>query len=403
MQRTDLAERYLEEFASIPLTWENVFRSPEFTDSTDKEVVDLLFVLRKKGIFVSMKCQMDPDAKSTDKLARWVQKNAKAALRQVRGGIRTSRTREFWCSHPRRGQVNFEPNQIEPIRALVIVETMREVCLGKDMPLEIDFVPVSYLSLNDFLNILVELRTINDLILYLDSRSTFSPALQRTIGIERNLFKFFILYDGAPRKVDTFMEICKEISERNTEVASRIKYRMDANLQAKIIEQLLDHLSSRLERYDEELDEEIVRMFDVAPNRNSYLLMQDELCDLVLDERRKFGACLSQIIEKVRNDYDSEAMGFKALHLDSKPDFLYILSSSKGKSRNEVIKLGFELIHGGLSWYEKSRGLFVNYTQDRDGYETWLVSSFENTPDFIQKGKEFFSKLNMSHLPIEKV
>ena len=279
MQRTDLAERYLERFASIPLTWENVYRSPEFTDRTDKEVVDLLFILRNKGIFASLKCQKDPDTKSKDKLKRWVQKKAEDALRQVRGGIRTSKTREFWCSHPRRGQVLFKPNQIEPIRALVIVETMTEVCLGKNMPLEIGLVPVSYLTLNDFLNILVQLRTINDLILYLESRSTFSPSIQRTIGIEKDIFMFYALYDGAPRNVDTLREVRKEISERKTEVDSRIENRIDTNRQAEIIEQLSDHLSSRLEDYDEELDEEIVCMFDVPPDRNGYLLMQDELCD----------------------------------------------------------------------------------------------------------------------------
>ena len=43
------------------------------------------------------------------------------------------------------------------------------------MPLEIDSVPISYLSVNDFLNVLVEVRTINDLILYLESRN-YLPA-----------------------------------------------------------------------------------------------------------------------------------------------------------------------------------------------------------------------------------
>lgn len=402
MQRTDLAEKYLERFVSIPLTWENVYRGPEFTDRTDKEVVDLLFILRNKGIFVSLKCQKDPDTKSTDKLNIWVQKKAGDALRQVRGGIKTSKTREFWCSHPRRGKVSFTPNQVEPVRALVIVETMKKFYLGENMPLEIGSVPVSYLSLNDFLNILDELRTIKDLISYLDSRSKFSQRMQSTIGIEKDLFMFYILYDGAPRNVDTHIEVCKEIRERNTEADSRINDRKEANRQAEIIEQLSDHLSSRLEGYGEELDEEIVRMFEVLHDRKSYLLMQDELCDLVIDERRKLGLHLSQIIEKVRND-DAQSMTFSALHLDSKPDFLYLFSSSKGKSRNEVFKWGHDLIHGGLSYYEKSRGLFVNYTQDRDGYETMLVLSFEDTPEFKQMGKEHFAGRTMSKHQIEQV
>ncbi len=142
MQRTDQAERFLERLASVPLTWENVFRSPQYTVKSDKEVVDLLLALRNRGIFVSMKCQQDPEKRTGDKLVWWVQKSAEAALRQVRGGIKTSKTREFWCNHPRRGQVSFKPNQIEPVRAVVVVETQEEVALSQDMPLEIDSVPV---------------------------------------------------------------------------------------------------------------------------------------------------------------------------------------------------------------------------------------------------------------------
>ena len=105
MQRTDQAERFLELMASVPLTWENVFRSPQYTVKSDKEVVDLLLVLRNKGIFISLKCQQDPQTRTGHSLVRWVQKSSSTALRQVRGAIRTSKTREFWCSHQRRGRV----------------------------------------------------------------------------------------------------------------------------------------------------------------------------------------------------------------------------------------------------------------------------------------------------------
>ena len=112
MRRTDQAEKIVEQMASAPLTWENVFRSPQYTVKSDKEVVDLLLVLRNRGIFISMKCQQDPQQRTGRSLVRWVQKSANSALRQVRGGIKTSQTREIWCSHQRRGRVSFKANQI---------------------------------------------------------------------------------------------------------------------------------------------------------------------------------------------------------------------------------------------------------------------------------------------------
>ena len=295
MQRTDQAERFLERLASVPLTWENVFRSPQYTVKSDKEVVDLLLALRNRGIFVSMKCQQDPEKRTGDKLVWWVQKSAEAALRQVKGGIRTSKTREFWCNHPRRGQVSFKPNQIEPVRAVVVVETQEEVALSQDRPLEIDSVPVSYLSVNDFLNIVNELRTINDLFLYLDARCSICPELQRTVGIEKAILEFFVLYGGSPREVDGMQDILRELHERRGEVEELINRKRRADLLAAPMERVSNDLSERLDKYDEGLDEGIVDLFDPAFDRSSYLLMQDELCDLVLDERRRLGhRCLMQ-------------------------------------------------------------------------------------------------------------
>ena len=403
MQRTDQAEKFLEELASVPLTLENVFRSPQYTTTSDKEVVDLLLVLRNSGIFISMKCQQEPKKRTGDKLVRWVQKSAEAALRQVRGGIRTSKTREFWCSHERRGRVSFKPNQIDPARAVVIVETLEKVSLRQDIPLEVDGVPVSYLSVNDFLNIVNELRTIKDLLLYLDTRCSICPELQRTVGIEKHIFEFYILYEGSPREVDSLQDILEEIGEHKTEVKSLTGKREAANLQAKSIEQLSDCLSTRLESYEDGLDEELVRLFDPAPERSNYLMIQDELCDLILDERRKLGALLSDMVEKVKEDDSNESMVHQAAHLSSKPDFLYVLSSSKGFSRNEVIKRGCDLIQGGLAYYGKARGLLVNYTQDHDGFETVFISSFKETPESRHMGRKFFDKRKMSAIPIENV
>lgn len=350
-----------------------------------------------------MKCQQDPEKRTGDALVRWVQKNAKAALSQVRGGIRTSKTREFWCSHQRRGQVSFKPNQIEPVRAVVIVETLEAVALGQDMPLEINSVPVSYLSVNDFLNILIELRTINDLILYLEARCSICPRLQRTVGIEKHIFEFYVLHGGSPREVDSLQDIIEETGEYKTEAKSLIGKRKTANLQAESIEQLSDRLSTRLESSEDGLDEELTRLFDPASKRSNYLLIQDELCDLVLDERRKLGASLSGAVEKVKEDDSNESMVYQAAHLDSKPDFLYVFSSSKGFSRNEVIKRCCELLRGGLAYYGKTRGLAVNYTQGLDGYETVMIDSFKETPESMWLGKECFSNLKMSDIPIEQV
>ena len=403
MQRTDQAEMFLENLASIPLTWESVFRSPQYTAKLDKEVVDLLLVLRNRGILISMKCQQDPDIRTGDALVRWVKRSAKAGLRQVAGGIRTCKSREFWCSHPRRGRVSFKANQIKPVRAVVVVETLEEVSLDKDVPLEIDSVPVTYLSLNDFLNVFVELRTFNDLLLYLEARDAMCSGLQQTVAVEKDIFAFYVFCRGSVRGVGSLEDVREEIGRSEAEVKDLISKRRAANLKGRSIEKLSDRLSKRLESHEVGLNEELVLMFDPTWKRGNYLMMQEELCDLVLDERRKLGRLLDDVVEEVNRDKLNEVMMYRVGYLDSKPDFLYVFSCSKGFTREEVFKRCHGLIQGGLSFYGKNRGLVANYTQDRDGYEIALVSSFAETPESKCLGIKLFSHLRMSDIPITKV
>lgn len=400
MQRTDWAERFLEVFASVPLTWENVFRSPEYADKTNKEVVDLLLVLRNRAIFISMKCQQDPLSRSGEKLEKWVQKNAQAALKQVQGGIRTSQVKDFCCIHQRRQRVSFKASQIIPVRALVIVETLEPVALDNAIPLEVNGIPVSYLSVNDFLNLIFELRTINDLLQYLEERGSLNEKLQRMVGHERSCFEYYLLHHGSFTRSVALQEIRAQLSSRGHDIEEIMKQKKEVDSQAEIVERVSNDLSRRLENYADGLDEATIRRYDSISERSNYLLMQDELCDLVLDERRKIGAGLSTAIEKVRAE-DADML-YQAAYLDSKPDFLYILSSSKGIPRGDILSRGQSLLLSGLSYYVKKRGLFLNYTQDRDAFELVLVRDFQDSARFKELGRQLFSELKITDLPVER-
>ena len=400
MQRTDQAEVLLERLASIPLTWENVFRRPQYTVKVDKEVVDLVFVLRDKAILITMKCQQDPEKRTGGALLRWVRKSARAGLKQVAGGIKTCRSRELWCRHPRRGRVSFKAGEVQPARAVVVVETLEEATLDEDMPLEVESVPVTYLSFNDFLNVVSELRTFNDLLLYLEARDSMGPRLQRTVAVEKDIFAYYVFRGGSMRGADLLLEVREEIGRGRAEVRDLISARRAQNLQGRSIEELCDRLSMRLESHESGLSEELALLFDSSLERSNYLLMQDELCDLVLDERRKLGGFLDDLVEKVIRDGSNEEMAYRACHLDSKPDFLYVFSCSAGLVREEVFRKCHELIQGGLSFYGKNRGMVANYTLDRDGYEVALVRSFEETAESRRLGIELFSRFRMFDVPI---
>jgi hypothetical protein len=51
--RTEWAERQVEEFLSLPLVSEFVFRSPKHNDPSEKEVIDFLIMHKGQSILIS--------------------------------------------------------------------------------------------------------------------------------------------------------------------------------------------------------------------------------------------------------------------------------------------------------------------------------------------------------------
>jgi hypothetical protein len=81
-QRTKWAEDYFRGFASIPLTAECVFYSPQFLKGGfQKEVCDFLLILKGEAVLVSMKAQEDPKSRTGDKLKQWTIKERSARIR----------------------------------------------------------------------------------------------------------------------------------------------------------------------------------------------------------------------------------------------------------------------------------------------------------------------------------
>src|SRR6266498_2724477 len=128
IMRTTWAERFFETFAGVPLTAECVFHSPQYLDKrTQKEVCDFLIILRGKAILVSMKTQENPLSRTQEKLQLWIIKNAREALEQAKGALRTVSQKDFWCHHSRRGRVNFIPSSITVSHIVVITEFLGEI------------------------------------------------------------------------------------------------------------------------------------------------------------------------------------------------------------------------------------------------------------------------------------
>ncbi len=404
VQRTDWAEREVEEFLSLPFVSEFVFRSPQHIDSiqSEHEVVDFLILHRGIGILISQKCQDDPTRRTIEKTEAWARKKAKEAVGQLRGALRTGTGRPIWCDHPRRGRVDF-PEGLPTIRhSVVLVEVFQPVDLNVEavhLPLDYQGIPITYLSVNDFLNLALELRTVPEVLEYLEARHALPFPDLRVIGDEKSLFQFYVLNDGSFEGCAGRADARVTVVAWQEQLQQRLEQKWESDRYSSILEDVAHKLATRHPDYADGLSPEMLARFDPPAQRMNYLKMQEVLADLRLRERAELGYQFYSVIENLSTQV--QGLTYGVAFLDSKPDWVFVFVSSKGLERRELLERGTMLMRGAMAYYEKTCCLRVI---DRDGqsYEV-AIGELRGQPlitDY-EIGTRLFGHLQIKSVPLE--
>jgi hypothetical protein len=388
MKRSKIAEIHTAWFASTPLIGECVFLNPAFSDGQRaREACDLLLVLRDQAIVVQMKTQ--DKLRAGEKLIRWVERETRKAARQIKGAIRTIGSQAVWSDHPRRGRVKFEAGHLKPVHGLVIVDTSREVATGISLPRSCGGIPVSYLSTNDFLNLIDELRAFPEIVLYLAQRAMFAERAEIPLGAERTVYGAYLVNEGGFGNCCN----CDELAEalKGTSLDGLFREKRAADEAARVVEHFVDSLAARVADWDKGLSAELLRGFDASNGRKNYLRIQEEFCDLRLADRRALGRQLLELRSMVDASTRPD-MAYSSAWFESNPDVLYIVAASRGIPRAEVLMRGQYLLAAGLAFYGKQEGVLVT-DRDREGFEFTLMCDFRPLPDHLALGDQLFGKL----------
>jgi hypothetical protein len=402
--RTLWAERQVEEVLSLPLISEFVFRSPMHKDPTDKEVIDHLIVHKGDGILISQKVQEDP-RRTVEKNELWVLKNIQDALKPIRGCIKNPDDRPKWCDHPRRGRVDFKTLP-RIIHGVALVETWRPVDLNQiadKLPLEYLGVPLTYMSINDFLNVVWQLRTLPEVLQYLNARRKLPIACLRMIGDELPFYELFIMNGGlansfaaclghadARRAADTHDDLLQEALDRSEEY----------KLYSSEIEHVAHALSTRDPNYADGLLPELVALFDKDGERKNYLILQEILADMRLTERAMMGRQFHTVAESMQGK--TEGFIFAAAHAEGK-DFVFVFISCRGIDKPTRYERAERLAGGALAHYQKKNCLVI-IDHDGEHYDLILTNP-EYEPDAanIAAGEELFGHLRMQTVDIRRL
>lgn len=368
-QRGIWAEHYVRDFLSLPFISEFVLHSLQTIDSSQKEVADFLIAYPGVGILISQKTQKDPVGRSPDKLSSWALKQAVKAASQLQGALRTARGKPVWCAHPRRGRVEL-PEGLPPIdHGIVLIEVFQPVDLNlraDDLPLQHQGTPITYLSLNDFLNVAAELRTVPEIIAYLDARRSLPFPDLRTIGNERALFEYYLLNGGSLAGCVGKADAAVAVAAQQDELQKALQAKWDSDRYSGLLEDVADKLAERRRDYADGLSPELLAMYDAPDNRTNYLRLQATIANLGLRLRSELGRAFEDTIRQ------REALGhsllYRAMHVDSTPEWVYVLGSSAGIPPADLEKKKMPLMVGALACYRKTSCLLV-IDRDKVGYE----------------------------------
>jgi hypothetical protein len=403
--RTIWAEHQVEDFLALPLISEFVFRSPQMIDASQKEVVDFLIACGGSALLVSQKCQEDPTRRDVGKTGSWARKAAVKGAAQLRGALKPrSNDPSIWCDHARRGRVEFPAGLPAIGHAVVTLEVYEAVDLSAnaaDLPVQAHGVPVSYLSLNDFLNLAIELRTIPDLLDYLDARAVLPEAERLMVGNERALFEVYLLNDGSFPSDLTRQGAADQAAARAPEVGRAVRAKTQADQHSLLIEHVADQLATRNPRYAEGISASTLARFEPDDARSGYLDMQTVLASLHLGARIALGRAFAEVVTKVETD--GSGFRFMAAHLDPHPDDVFVFAASRGNNREELLQRIQALSAAALAHYDRTRCLVIA-DRDGEGYEVLLERSRASaSAEQRELGARLFGGLRMSDRPISQL
>ena len=367
ISRTDWAEREVEHVLSLPLISEFVFRSPKHNDPNEKEVIDHLIVHKDEAILISQKAQDDPTKRSVQRNELWVLKNTQDALKPILGAIRKPGDRPKWCEHSRRGRIAFEALP-KIIRGIALAETWRPVDLqtaAANLPLEYLGVPLSYLSINDFLNLVVQLRTVPEALAYLDARRSLPANSLRVIGNEFPLFELYLMNGGNLRGCTGHADAERATSTHDDLVQEAINRNSEYQHYSSCLEHVAHALAGRDPDYKVGATSEMLALFDPLEQRQNYIVLQEILADLRLRERAELGRGFDALCERMSRQ--GRGMSSCAAHLDGR-DWVFVFISSRGREKAAIFNAATELTGAALAHYQK-RNCFVIVDCDGEHYD----------------------------------
>lgn len=188
-------EEILSEMLSEPLLQDFVHLRPILLQAMNKELCDVLVEDEPDCIVIQLKVQDLSKAKANRNDDLWVKKQLAKAEKQIKGAVRSMPIYDLACFNPARGEITFKAGQLKAKHGIVVVDY-------NSLPFLLDDklenrtkqnIPIHYLTYNDFIVLCQNLKTLPDLMNYLDERAKIPKWSRPQLADEKNIYAYYLM------------------------------------------------------------------------------------------------------------------------------------------------------------------------------------------------------------------
>lgn len=392
--RTLYMEKMVAELLGLPLIRENVFHSAKYFDgNNDKEVCDVLLMHRGQAIVVSIKAQdKERDQTAT---ARWLKKNGTKAIAQLGGAYRTLSYHAIWCEHGILGKKYFQAGEITPRHGVVLLESKFEMLVNVE-PDQIDrlgsVVPITLMTIQDFINLAQHLRTWRDLEAYLNSRwGVLQEPDRRVIGAELPLLGYYTAMK------DTFsgcrsIDDAKIVTAAGRHVRDGSAFRDRERILASMLEDFIAGITIAGPVDLPPENEGLRQCFRISKEAKD--IVRDDFCDLTIQERAMLGEQISYLSMRVAESQEPDAAMYATVRSERRPHTVYVVLIARDWDHGEASFEAMDVTLAACAHFRRPTGVFLlgNQVGSELRFSIGRVENVEPTLEYIEAGEEDFGQ-----------
>lgn len=389
-----MLEQIIANFSSRFFMKDFVLLNPKYYRAGhEKELADILLVLDDTCTVISVK-GTDGNPKSEAKLKSWLAKKTYEGSKQAKGGINWLSKASFTAVDLWGEVKRVEPNSLRPLCGIVLLECSQQPFGSIEFSARLpqSEIPLHFLSLNDFLNVVNWLGSISDVFDYFSERAGILPMFTG-INQEQPVLAYYSLRSKELAGVLSTDEAeMEELSAlHNLHLLDNLGLFEERERLAGYVNAVVYQLHTRNPSVEGYMPVELKGCLEPLDKRTGYLKMAAMLNALPMSNKVWIGRKLEGLLANLRKSGQVGCFAFKRL----RAELVFVFACFSKLSRTDRIRGIAKMLPAALYQHGVTEGLAVGFDADdsETGFDVAWIRDYGNFSESDRKlGEYLFPK-----------